>query len=108
MREMLQSLSLTSGAIVLAAISGFVAYLTSGARNLKAGAIVGVLVSGVLSYSLYWAPVWLGANGAEYSSWALLVVAAWFIAGVAGAFAACFLLRWRRDHLRKLAKGAHV
>ena len=108
MREMLQSLSLTSGAVVLAVVCGLIAYVASRATSLKAGAVVGVLASGVLSFSLYWAPVWLGAAAAEYSAWAVLIIGVWFIAGVVGAVGACLLFGWRQAQHNRLAKGAHV
>ena len=35
-----------------------------------------------ISYSIYWAPVWLGANVSEYSVWAPLFIVPWYLASV--------------------------
>jgi hypothetical protein len=40
-----------------------------------------LLVPSAISYALYWAPVWSGADPSEYSSWAALVILLWSIAG---------------------------
>jgi predicted membrane protein len=36
-----------------------------------------------IAYSIYWAPVWLGANVSEYAVWAPLFIIPWYVASVA-------------------------
>jgi hypothetical protein len=36
-----------------------------------------------LAHSLYWAPVWLGADSSEYGSWYGVFVVPWFLFGAA-------------------------
>jgi hypothetical protein len=40
-----------------------------------------VIVPLTFAYSIYWLPVWLGADPSEYGAWAVLVVGTWFLAG---------------------------
>src|SRR5579859_2443877 len=69
-KTFLESLSIGSGAVLVAVFSAVLAWLGA------------ALVPLVLAYSLYWLPVWLGANPSEYFSWAFLCIGAWYLAGV--------------------------
>jgi hypothetical protein len=41
-----------------------------------------IFVPFILSYCIYWLPVWRGANPSEYSSWEALGIGAPFLAGL--------------------------
>jgi hypothetical protein len=98
MMEFVQSLSLHSGALLVALMS--VAALVASLRVLPRWAqwCTGVLVPVLLAWGLYWSPVWLGVAGrSEYSAWSWLGVGAWSAAGLlANSAAAIIAVRLRR------------
>ncbi len=47
----------------------------------------------VVSYSLYWLPVWMGADAAEFGAWAGLFIIPWYVAGAGASAYLVFLLR---------------
>ena len=54
---------------------------------------VAVLFPLVLSYSVYWAPVWLGSDDvAQYDAWQVLGVGAPFLAGLVVSVVVTFLV----------------
>jgi len=75
-------LSLASGAVFVAALSAMIAWALCYIRSKVARWIGAAFAPFVLSYCLYRSPVWLGANPDEYSSWALLFIGSWFLAGI--------------------------
>ena len=82
MLDLLQSLSIESGALIIACASAVCAIVWARIAlwSLKWSLALGT--PAVLSYVLYWSPVWLGANPSEYSGWAPLLISTWFTAGV--------------------------
>jgi amino acid permease len=80
MKAFVNSLSLGSGAILIALLSVAVVWLLCSVvpalRSLWA-----VIVPFILAYCLYWLPVWLGAEASGFGAWAILFVGAWFFAG---------------------------
>ncbi|HSY48808.1 MAG TPA: hypothetical protein VLC46_08360 [Thermoanaerobaculia bacterium] len=88
-RELVDSLSLTSGAALIAGMSFIAALALVPVRNVAVRWTTALAIPVLLSYSLYWLPVWLGSNSAEYSAWAPLFLVGW---SVSGAVAACFVL----------------
>ena len=82
MLDRLESLSLESGAVVVAIASGLFATVLAQVRfpGLRWTLALGTPL--VISYSLYWSPVWLGASSVEYPTWAPLFIAPWYLAGV--------------------------
>jgi hypothetical protein len=80
MRELLDSLSLGSGALLVAVVSGVMAIWCA---RLSAASLwlLSLIVPFLLAVALYWSPVFLGANAADFSSWAPLVVGVWFLSG---------------------------
>ena len=82
MRELIESLSWTSGFFVVAAISAVIALFTGRlhAAPLRWSAIV--ITPSIVSYCLYWSPVWLGAGSSEYSSWSGAFVIPWSAVGI--------------------------
>ena len=57
-----------------------------------------VIVPFIFAYSLYWMPVWLGANPDLYGAWAILFVGIWSFSGF---FPSTLLLRF---FLRRYAR----
>jgi len=48
----------------------------------------------VVSYSLYWLPVWMGSNDVDqYGAWALLFIIPWYLAGAGTSAYVVVLLR---------------
>jgi hypothetical protein len=90
MRQFLESLSLTSGAIVVAVASTALVWVLTFLLPKLPRWIWAVVVPFGLAYCLYWSPVWLGADSSEYSAWAFLGVGGWFFAGF---FPSAFLVR---------------
>ena len=84
MQSFFQSLSLTWAIVLVAVASGTVAIGWARIRNRGARWAAAALWPFLLSYSVYWMPVWLGADGdrAQYSAWELLCVGPPFLAGL--------------------------
>src|ERR1035437_10397545 len=80
-KDFLESLSLGSGAVVIAVCSSLLTGLWLCARSVRSAWLIALLAPLVLSFCLYWLPVWLGANASEYFSWAPLFIGMWFLAG---------------------------
>ena len=81
MLDLLRSLSLESGAAVIVLLSGLCALALGRIRPTVYRWLALVAAPLVLAFSLYWLPVWLGANASEYSSWAGLFIGPWFLLG---------------------------
>jgi len=81
MTNILESLSLGSGALVVAVASALVTGIWAWRHTGRSLWIVAIFVPLVSSYALYWAPVWLGSSASEYSGWFLLIVGAWYSSG---------------------------
>jgi hypothetical protein len=80
-KTLIESLSLGSGAALIAIFSALLAWPLCYVRPTLARWVGAILVPFVLSYCLYWSPVWLGGNPDQASSWALLFIGSWFLAG---------------------------
>src|SRR5438045_560092 len=90
MREAIESLSISSGAVVVAAVSAILATLFLRVRQ-RAIAWFAAVLPVLIACSLYWSPVWLGANPAEYFSWSLLFCAVWSFSGIV-AFSSALMI----------------
>jgi hypothetical protein len=55
-----------------------------------------VLVPFVLSYCIYWLPVWRGASPSEYSSWEVLGIGVPFLAGFIASILVTVMVTWTR------------
>ena len=89
-------MSLGSGAAIIAVCSALFSGLWCWVRPGRSGWLVALFVPFIASVCLYWAPVWLGANSSEYSSWAPLFITPWFLAGAIPSAVVVFILRRRR------------
>ena len=91
MKAFLESLSLSSGAVLVAVLSaGFVWLLCFACPSCFLRKVWVVIVPFALTNCLYWSVAWLEADGDEYHralvvsdyrNWALLFIGAWFLAG---------------------------
>src|ERR1043165_8788222 len=82
MKSFIESLSLGSGAVLVAAFCALLAWPLSYLRLAFVRWPAALALPILVSYCLYWLPVWLGASPSEYFSWAFLFIGAWFLAGV--------------------------
>ena len=78
----MESLSLYSGAAVVAVSSALLAWPVSFVRPVILRWAGALTVPFALAYVLYWSPIWLGGNTDQHSLWEPLFVGAWFLAGV--------------------------
>ena len=93
MKAFFQSLSLTSASLLVAVISTVAALLIGRITSTVARWLAAVLFPFALSYSVYWMPVWLGADGSEYLAWALLGVGVPFLAGLLPSAVVTFVVK---------------
>ena|SRR5437867_8960777 len=91
-KAFLESLSLGSGALLIAVVSAGIAWLVGHVRVAAVRWCAAVLVPLALSYVCYWMPVWLGGSPDQHFSWELLVVGAWFVAGLVASVVVTFIV----------------
>jgi hypothetical protein len=93
LRDAMESVSLVSGAILVAVASSAVtfAWLRMPSRNARL--LLGVASPLIIAWSLYWSPVWLGAESSEYSAWVLVCVVPWYVAGLVASALTAYVLR---------------
>jgi hypothetical protein len=96
MKTFVESLSVSSGAILIAVLSVGVVWLLCSVLPVALRSLWVVIVPFIFAYSLYWLPVWLGADPSEYSPWAILVVGTWFVSGATSSAVLVLILRKRR------------
>lgn len=91
MKAFLESLSFSSGAVLIAILSASVVWLLCFACPSSLRKVWVIIVPLAFANCLYWYEAWLEADGDEYHralvmsdyhNWALLFVGAWFLAGV--------------------------
>jgi hypothetical protein len=90
-----ESLSLQSGAVIVAVVSGLCAIGWSRLESRSVTWTVSLVTPIVIAAALYWFPVFLGAPSTEYSAWAVIFIAPWSVAGAAAA-ALVVVVRSRR------------
>jgi hypothetical protein len=95
-RKSIESLSLGSGAILLAIISTFVVWLLSLVCPVVLHKFLAVIVPLTLAYCLFWLPVWLGADSFGYGTWEFVFIIPWFLAGLIPSWIIVGELRKRR------------
>ena len=102
MKTFVESLSIGSGAILIALLSVGVVWLLSFVLPIALRWVSVAVVPFVLAYSIYWLPVWLGSDPSEYGAWAVLVVAPWFLSGfIPSAALVVILQKHRSQRVRK-------
>ena len=104
MKALLESLSFSSGVILIAILSSGIIWLLCYVCPTSLHKVWVVIVPFSLAYCLYWSPAWL-ADGSEYDralvrseyhTWAFLFIVAWFLAGAIPSAAIVTLIRKRR------------
>jgi hypothetical protein len=99
MKEFLESLSLGSGAVLVAVLSTGIVWLLCAISSVSLRWIWAVIVPFILAYCLYWSPVWLGFDDvSQYSAWAGLCVGTWYLSG---AIPSALLILVLRKHQAK-------
>jgi len=102
MFDLVQSLTLQSGAVVVAFASALLAFVWIRLPTPTLRWLLALSIPLVISYSLYWLPVWRGANSSEYSTWAPLFIAPWYVVGaVMSSFVIYLDARRRRRRMRQ-------
>ena len=97
MKTFIQSLSLTSGAILLAFVSAAVVWLLCSVFPVSLRKLWVVIVPLVLAYCLYWSPVWFfGEPSWEYRNWMFAFLVPWFLAGAIPSAVVVRILEKRR------------
>ena len=96
MKTFVESLSISSGAILIAVLSVGVVWLLCSVLPVVLRSLWFVIVPFIFAYSLYWSPVWFGADPSEYSPWAVLFVGTWFLSGAIPSAVLVLILRKRR------------
>jgi hypothetical protein len=100
MKTFVNSLSLGSGAILVALLSVAVVWLLCSVLPAALRSLWAVIVPFSLAYCLYWLPVWLGAEPSEFGAWAILGVGAWFLAGYFPSAVVVLILQKRERRIR--------
>lgn len=100
MRELAESLSWSTGFIVVAVVSAVASMFFAQLSNPLLRWVSAVCFSYLSAHALYWLPVWLGANSAEYSAWAFAFVLPWFLASTLVSVVVLLLLRNRYNSKR--------
>ena len=97
----LESLSLGSGALLIAVLSmGVVWLLRSLPKTLHSLSVV--IVPFILAYCLYWLPFWLGSDDvSQYGAWAGLGIGAWFLAGFFPSAVMVLIIQRRRARMTR-------
>jgi len=85
MLDILRSLSWSSGAAIILVCSAILAVFLAQIRHANLRWALALFAPYALAHSLYWAPVWLGADSAEYGSWYGVFVLPWFLFGTAAS-----------------------
>jgi hypothetical protein len=94
-RALIDSLSLFSGAVVVAVLSAIVVWLLAVVWP-DFGKLWALIAPFIIAFCLYWSPVWLGADPSEYHAWAFVFILPWFLAGAIPAWAIVCILEKRR------------
>jgi hypothetical protein len=100
MLDLLNSLSLKSGAVivVIASILLSIALVRVHLKPLKWVLALGAPF--LFAYCLYWAPVWLGGSSEQYHIWAPLFILPWSVAGALASSLVILLIAVRRSGIR--------
>jgi hypothetical protein len=89
MRALVESLNIVTAPIVIAVLSFGAVWLLCSKVSMRLGALWAVIVPLIIAYSLYWSPVWFGADPSEYGAWEFIIVFYFFV----GFFPCAILVR---------------
>ena len=105
MKALVESLSLSSGAVLIAVLSAGIVWLLCSFCPTSSHKVWVVIVPLALANCLYWSQPWFEAKGSdyeralvwsEYHNWAFALIVPWFLAGVIPSAAIVGILRRRR------------
>ena len=96
MLVLLNALSLKSGAVVVAIISALASVAWASLRSKTLTWALAIAAPLVIALALYWLPALLGAESSEYSSWAVIFLAPWYLAGLLASVLVVVLFGRRR------------
>ncbi len=83
MVRFIQSLSLSSGALLIAIVSSSSVWLLGQVSPSRLRKLWVIAVPAVLTFCLYWFPVWFADEPAlEYHAWQFVFYVLWFLAGI--------------------------
>jgi len=97
-----------SGALGVVLVSAILAFVWTRLRSTPLRWLLALSGPLVISYSLYWSPVWLGADSSEYSAWAPLFIVPWYRAGAAISSLVIYLVDWRQRRRMRQADLNHA
>jgi hypothetical protein len=80
-KNFVDSLSLVSGAVLIALVSAVVVWLLCFVLPVALRRFSIVVVPLILAHCLYWLPIWLGNDPFEYGAWAMVLIVPWFLTG---------------------------
>lgn len=95
MLNLINSLGLGSGALVVMFLSALIAFPAHRINARPLRYIAALVVAFFVAFVLYWLPVFLGTDASEFSGWSLIVVPVWFVAGAFSAVAVTRILEGR-------------
>jgi hypothetical protein len=110
MKALVESLSWSSGAVLIAVLSAGIVWLLCSVSPVSFHKVWVVIVPFASANCLYWSQPWFEAKGseyeqalvwAEYHTWALAFIVPWFLAGAIPSAAIVGILRRRRGPLVK-------
>ncbi len=104
MINLIRSLSLEAGALVIMTASAVIAIGVAFIPNTILRRGFASAIPFILAYALYWSPVWLGADPSEYASWAPLFILPWSFAGLLASTTVIYIINRRRRIDTKLPK----
>lgn len=100
MLRLMCSISISGGSIIISFISIIIAVSVS-RRSKRIKNILALIMPFILANFLYWLPVWLGSNVAEYFVWAPVFIISWFTAGLVSFVLTINIVNKVRDILYK-------
>ncbi len=98
MKEIINSLSVETGALVVAILSMVLSYGICRLKLKKFKWSINLSMPFIVANLLYWSPVFFGAESSQYATWAPLFIVYWFIAG---AIASILVMLFNRNKINQ-------
>ena len=101
MKEIINSLSFGSAALLVAIVSAIISFGLSRVESKKIKWMSGLIIPFFIAYFLYWSPVFFfGADPSEYGAWSGIFIIPWYAAGTFASILVLFIID-RIKHQRK-------
>jgi hypothetical protein len=101
MKEIIESLSLESGAVFVAIVSAIVTVGMNRIFNLKFKWAIILSIPFFVANALYWSPVLLGSNSSEYAAWAPLFIIPWYVVGMLSSSLLGYIINKQRHENKR-------